>query len=44
MRWVGHVAGMGDPINAHRILVGKTEEKPLGIFMRKWDVDVNRDV
>jgi hypothetical protein len=25
MRWVGHVAWMGDKKNAHRILVGKRE-------------------
>jgi hypothetical protein len=31
MRWVGHVARMGEQRNAYRILVGKPEEKrPLG--------------
>jgi hypothetical protein len=31
MRWVGHVARMGDKRNAYRILVGKPEGKrPLG--------------
>jgi hypothetical protein len=31
MRWAGHVARMGEPRNAYRILVGKPEEKrPLG--------------
>lgn len=44
MRWVGHLEGTGDIINAHGILVGKNEEKSLGRFMRKWDVDVNRNV
>jgi hypothetical protein len=27
MRWVGHVARMGDKRNAYRILVGKPEGK-----------------
>jgi hypothetical protein len=44
MRWVGHVTGVGDIINASRILVGKTEEKLLGRFMRKWNVDVLSNV
>jgi hypothetical protein len=31
MRWAGHVARMGEPRNAYRILAGKPEEKrPLG--------------
>jgi hypothetical protein len=31
MRWAGHVARMGEKRNAHRLLVGKPEEKtPLG--------------
>jgi hypothetical protein len=31
MRWVGHVARMGEKINAYRLLVGKPEGKrPLG--------------
>jgi hypothetical protein len=27
MRWVGHVAGMGEELNAYRILVGNLEGK-----------------
>jgi hypothetical protein len=27
MRWAGHIARMGEKINAYRILVGKPEEK-----------------
>jgi hypothetical protein len=31
MRWVGHVAGMGEKRNVYRLLVGKPEGKrPLG--------------
>jgi hypothetical protein len=37
MRWTGHVAGMGEKINAHRILVGKPEGKrPLGRPRGRW--------
>lgn len=44
MRWVRHVASMGDIISAHRILFGKTEEKLPETVMLKWDACVNRDV
>jgi hypothetical protein len=37
MRWVGHVAQMGEKRNAYRLLVGKTEGKtPLGRPRRRW--------
>jgi hypothetical protein len=37
MRWAGHVARMGEKMNAYRILVGKPEGKrPLGRLRRKW--------
>jgi hypothetical protein len=37
MRWAGHVAGMGVPRNAYRILVGKPEgNKPLGRPRCRW--------
>jgi hypothetical protein len=37
MRWVGHVARMGERRNACRILVGKPEGKrPLGRSRRRW--------
>jgi hypothetical protein len=29
MRWAGHVARMGEKMNAYRILMGKPEEKRL---------------
>jgi hypothetical protein len=39
MRLAGHVAGMGEKRNAHRILVGNPErKKPLG-RLRCWWVD-----
>jgi hypothetical protein len=37
IRWVGHVARIGEKMNAYRILVGKPEEKrPLGKTKRRW--------
>jgi hypothetical protein len=37
MRWAGHVARMGEPRNAYRILMGKPEGKrPLGRPRRRW--------
>jgi hypothetical protein len=36
MRWVGHVARMGEKRNAYRLLVGKPEGKrPLGRQSRR---------
>ena len=40
MRWVGHVARMGEERGVHRVLVGKPEGKrPLGRPRRRW-VDI----
>jgi hypothetical protein len=37
MRWVGHVARMGEKRNVYRLLVGKPEGKRrLGIPRRRW--------
>jgi hypothetical protein len=37
MRWAGHVAQMGEKMNAYRFSVGKPEEKrPLGRPRRRW--------
>jgi hypothetical protein len=37
MRWVGHVARMGEKRNAYRIFVGKPDGKrPLGRPRRGW--------
>ena len=37
MRWVGHVARMGEESGAYRVLVGKPEGKrPLGRPRRRW--------
>jgi hypothetical protein len=37
IRWVGHVARMGEKRNMYRLLVGKPEGKrPLGRPRRRW--------
>jgi hypothetical protein len=37
MRWVGHVACLGEKRNVYRILMGKPEVKrPLGRPRRRW--------
>jgi hypothetical protein len=44
MRWVGHVARMGEKRNAYRLLVGKPEGKtPLGRPRRRW-LDIRMDL
>jgi hypothetical protein len=38
MRWMGHVACMGERRNTHRVLVGKTEGKrSLGRPSSRWE-------
>jgi hypothetical protein len=38
MRWVGHVARVGEGRNVYKVLVGKPEEKrPLGRTWRRWE-------
>jgi hypothetical protein len=45
MRWVGHVARMGEKMNAYRLLVGKPEGKrPLGRPRRKWVDNIRMDL
>jgi hypothetical protein len=45
MRWVGHVARMGEKRNAYRLLVGKPEKKrPLGRPRRRWMVNIRMDL
>jgi hypothetical protein len=45
MRWAGHVARMGEKINAYRLLVGKPEGKrPLGIPRRRWVDNIRMDL
>jgi hypothetical protein len=45
MRWAGHVAPMGEVINAYNILVGKPEERrPLGRPRRRWEDNIKMDL
>ena len=44
MRWVGHVARMGEGRRVHRVLVGKPEGKrPLGRPRRRWEDNIRMD-
>jgi hypothetical protein len=45
MRWVGHVARIGEKWNAYRILVGKPEGKrPLGRPRHMWMDNIKMDL
>ena len=45
MRWVGHVARMGEGRVVHRVLVGKPERKrPLGRRRRRWEDNIKMDL
>jgi hypothetical protein len=45
MRWVGHVAQMGEKRNKYRIFMGKPEgKKPLGRPQRKWVDNIKMDL
>jgi hypothetical protein len=44
MRWVGHLAQMGEKRNLYMLLVGKPEEKrPLGRPRRRWEDNIKMD-
>ncbi|KAJ4429380.1 hypothetical protein ANN_21537 [Periplaneta americana] len=44
LRWAGHVAHMGESINAYSVLVGRPEGKrPLGRPRRRWE-DIKMDL
>jgi hypothetical protein len=45
MRWAGHVARMGDKMNAHRLLVGKPEGRiPLARSRCRWVINIKMDL
>jgi hypothetical protein len=45
MRWVGHVARMGDGRKVYKVLVGKLEGKrPLGRPRRRWEDGIRMDL
>jgi hypothetical protein len=45
MRWVGHLAHMGEKRDAYRILVGIPKgRRPFGRPRRKWDDNIKMDI
>ena len=45
MRWVGHMARMGEERCVHGVLVGKPEGKrPLGRPRRRWEDNIKMDL
>jgi len=44
MRWVGHVARMGEERGVYRVLVGKAESRPLGRPRRRWVDNIRMDL
>jgi hypothetical protein len=45
MKWVGHVACMGEETRVHRLLVGKPEGKrPMGRPRHRWEEKIKRDL
>jgi hypothetical protein len=45
IRWVGHVARMGEKRNVYKLLVGKPEGKrPLGRPRRRWMDNIKMDL
>jgi hypothetical protein len=45
MRWIGHVACVGDRRGAYRVSVGRPDGKrPLGIPVSRWEDNGNMDL
>jgi len=45
MRWVGHVACIGERRSAYRVLVGKPEgERPLGRPRLRWEDNIKMNL
>jgi hypothetical protein len=45
MKWVGHVARMGEGRGVYRVLVGRPEGKrPLGRHRRRWEDNIKMDL
>jgi len=45
MRWVGHVAHMGEGRGVHRVLVGKPEgRRPMGRTRYRWEDNIKTDL
>jgi hypothetical protein len=45
MRWMGHVARMGEGRGAYRVLLGRPERRrPLGRPRRRWEDNIKMDL
>ena len=45
MKWIGHVARMGEERSVHRVLVGKPEGKrPLGRPRHRWEDNIKMNL
>jgi hypothetical protein len=45
MKWMGHVARMGEEIKVYKVLVGKPEGKrPLGRSRPRWEDGIRMDL
>jgi hypothetical protein len=45
MRWVGHVARIGEGKGVCRVLVGRAEDKrPLGTLRHRWEDSIKMDL
>jgi hypothetical protein len=45
MRWVGHLACMGEGKGAYMMLVGKpVGKRPLGIPRHRWEINIKMDL
>jgi hypothetical protein len=44
LRWVGHVARMGESRGAYRALVGKLEGRPLERPSRRWEDNIKMNL
>jgi hypothetical protein len=45
MKWMGHVAPMGDRRGAYKVLGGRPEGKrPLGRPRRRWENNIKTDI
>jgi hypothetical protein len=45
MRWVGHVARMGEGRGVHRVLMGRPEgRRPLGRPRHRWEDNIKMDI
>jgi hypothetical protein len=45
MIWTGHIARMGEIINAYKVLVGVPQcKRPLGRLRRTWEDDIRMDL